>query len=969
MDMGLWPPAGAQPVDLDGFYAGLADVGYGYGPLFQGLQAAWTRDGEVFAEVMLPAQVAGDAARFGIHPALLDAALHAGFLDGDGELRVPFEWRDVSLHAVGATAIRVRLSSPADGHISLTLADTSGELVARVGSLITRPLSDDQGGRTASSLFRLDWATIWLPDSVPDHALAVLGSPAVADELGGIAVYPDLDALLAGSALPDVVIMPLPDAAGDDAVSATHTITTGLLSVLQRWLAEERLWSVRLVIMTRGAVATRADEDIRDLAQAAVWGLVRTAQTEEPGRFVLADVDASTAGYHALRLALDTDEPEVALRGSTASAPRLARTQPAEAPAGWDPDGAVVITGASGVLGGLVARHLVEMHGVRRLILLSRRGMAATPELAGAEALVFACDVADRDALAGVFDSLPADWRISGVVHTAGVLDDGVITALTLERLQRVMAPKVDGAWNLHELTREMDLDQFVLFSSAAGVFGTGGQGNYAAANVFLDALAQQRRSAGLAGRSLAWGFWAEASGMTAHLDERSLQRLAGGLSTEQGLALFDAADAHGEAMLVATPVNVRPVRSGPVPHLLRGLVRGSGRRVVEAGSGQAASLRDRLAAMAMADRVAALVPVLRVELAAVLGYGSGDSITVDTTFRELGIDSLMAVEFRNHVRDATTLNLPVSTIFDHPTLTALAGVLAAEIGTADVTTPTGSRNGARSKDTTVALFENALRDDRMDAGLAVLSAMAGMLPTYENADSGGAPHVARLSQGLADATVAIMVPPVVPQLDDLYELLVGQFPVARDVYTFLPAGFADGEPIPASLEALFRILGDAAAERAGDTPLVLVGHSSGGWIAHGVASYLTDIGQRPAALVLLDTFWGASQPDETMAAAMADLWPESVKLFELLDSTRLGRQLVGMGGFLDLFEGWERKPIEVPTLHVRASEYMSGEARPDETGEADEHVVRVPGNHFSIVSLQAGSTARVVDEWLTGVL
>ncbi|NEC92810.1 beta-ketoacyl reductase, partial [Streptomyces sp. SID12501] len=223
--------------------------------------------------------------------------------------------------------------------------------------------------------------------------------------------------------------------------------------------------------------------------------------------------------------------------------------------------GTVLVTGASGSLGGLFARHLVSEHGVRNLLLVSRRGEAAagaselSAELVGlgAEVSWAACDVADRGALAAVLDGIPAERPLTGVVHTAGVLDDGVIGSLTAERLSAVLRPKVDAAWNLHELTRDLGLSAFVMFSSAAGVFGGAGQGNYAAGNVFLDALAAHRNAQGLAGTSLAWGLWAETGGMGAALGAEDVSRLGRGgvsaLTAAEGLALFDAAPASGQSL------------------------------------------------------------------------------------------------------------------------------------------------------------------------------------------------------------------------------------------------------------------------------------------------------------------------------------------------------------------------------------------------------------------------------------
>ncbi|MGW7008950.1 SDR family NAD(P)-dependent oxidoreductase, partial [Streptomyces sp. NPDC054933] len=634
------------------------------------------------------------------------SALHAvglgGFFAGDGAggARLPFLWGGVSLYAVGASVLRVRLARAGQDAVSLWVADGSGRPVASVDSLVLRPVSAEQihAGRR-ESLFRVEWADVPAPSPIPAGQWAVVG----ADPLGLRAPdYPDLsalaDAVESGTAAPEVVVVS-GTTDGQDA-AAVRAVTANALAVIQEWLAEERFAASRLMFLTRGAVAAAADEDVDDLAHSAVWGLVRSAQSENPGRFVLMDVDDADASLRALPAALASAEPQLAVRDGAFRAPRLARVVATVEASAIDTqgNGTVLVTGATGTLGSLVARHLVTEHGVRHLLLTSRRGMAAEgaaellAELGalGAEVSLAACDVADRAALAALLDSVPAEHPLTAVVHTAGVLDDGIIESLTPERVDRVLRPKVDAALNLHELTRELDLSAFVLFSSAAGVFGNAGQANYAAANAFLDALAQHRRAQGLPAVSLAWGLWAEPGSMTGALGDADLDRMNRGgvsaLSTEEGLELLDAAYGSGaEALLVPIRLDTAALRGRPsdeaVPSLLRALVRTTARRTAEgterAGNG---SLARRLAALPTAEQDGALLELVRTQVAAVLGYSGADEVGPDRSFRELGFDSLSAVELRNRLGAATDLRLPATLVFDYPTPVVLAEFLRTEV-------------------------------------------------------------------------------------------------------------------------------------------------------------------------------------------------------------------------------------------------------------------------------------------------
>ncbi|MBI0299888.1 SDR family NAD(P)-dependent oxidoreductase, partial [Streptomyces sp. PRKS01-29] len=1044
-DLSVWPPAGAEAVETAGFYEQVAATGLAYGPVFQGLRAVWRRGEEIFAEVALPEESRAQAARFGLHPALLDTALHAWLVCAAAEeggkaegIRLPFVWSGVSLYATGAASLRVRLARTGAEGMSVLVADAAGTPVATADALVTRPVSEAQLAASAGdgeSLYRVEW--IAAPATGPASATercAVAGpdvfglARALKSADGSVEEHADLAALAAhvrsGGAVPDLVFVSVSSVPGEEVVPATRAVAHRTLELVRAWLAEDGFAEARLVFVTRGALAAEDGEDPRDLAAAVVWGLVRSAQSEHPDRFVLLDVDGAESSLAVVHQAVSSGEPQLVVRGAQVLVPRLAPgsargvlTPPdgvrawrleasgagtleglrlAEAPDvtgelgehevrvavratgmnfrdvliclnmypdqammgsegagvvvatgpgvtslavgdrvmgpwtggfgplavadhrslvripdGWsfteaapipvvfatalyglrdlaglrrgesllvhsaaggvgmaavqlarawgvevfataseakwdvlrgmglddahiassrtlefeerfraasggrgvdvvldslagefvdaslrllgeggrfiemgktdvrsadevaathpgvmyrafdtaeagserigemlaeivalfergelerlparvwdvrrapeafrfmsqarhvgklvlsvpaalDPEGTVLITGAGGVLGGLVARHLVAEHGIRRLLLVSRRGGAAESLAAlgaelsalGVSVTVAACDVADRDALAGLLEGLPDGHGLTGVVHAAGLLDDGTVTSLTAERLDAVLRAKVDGAWHLHELTRRFDVAMFALFSSAAGVLGAAGQANYAAANTFLDGLAQRRRAMGLPGVSLAWGLWAERTGMTGHLDQADLSRMTrGGLvpfSSEEGLRLFDTAGRLAEGVVVPARLdlgNLAAAAGTSVPPLLHGLVRRPvpARRasVQEGAGGQEGSLARRLAGLGQGERRRTLLRLVQEHAATVLGHGAASAVDTDRGFLELGFDSLTAVELRNRLNAATGLRLPATLIFDYPTPAALAGHLGAEI-------------------------------------------------------------------------------------------------------------------------------------------------------------------------------------------------------------------------------------------------------------------------------------------------
>ncbi|MGA5566740.1 SDR family NAD(P)-dependent oxidoreductase, partial [Streptomyces platensis] len=1032
-DLSQWPPAGAEPVSVEGLYEGLTAAGFGYGPVFRGVREVWTRGDELFASVALPESAAPEAAGFGLHPALLDAVLHTlGLVEPAGadqsRGRLPFSWSGATLHASGASVLRARLTVNGPDSVALVLADASGGPVATIESLVLRPVSADgiaratAGGGQDTTLHTMHWVPLPEPagPAVPVDAVVDMADGGSRHALSGIgaSVYPDLDALPQDE-VPSHVLLLL-DAPEDAPAAAAHTATHRALATLQAWLADQRFAASRLVVLTQGAVTV--DERRPDPALAAVWGLVRSARSENPDRITLVDLDGAGESLAVLPAVLACDEPELAVRAGQVYVPRLSRhvrpdalpvpghtgawcldiaekgtleslrlaeshtaqaelgsghiriavrasglnfrdvlnalgMYPGEAvalgiegagvvtevgpgvtgfapgdrvmglftqsfgplavadartlariPEGWsfaqaasvpvvfltayyalvelgdvqagesvlvhaaaggvgmaavqlarhlgaevfgtaspgkwgalrglgldeahiassrdldfersfltatagrgvdvvldslarefvdaslrllprggrflemgktdvrdarevaaahegvryqafdlfdagperigemlaalvslfeqgvlrplpltawdvrkapeafrhlsqaknvgkvvltmpvplDPEGTVLVTGGTGGLGALVARHLVTEHGVRHLVLSSRRGpqapgaAALCDELAalGAEVTVAACDAADREALRALLDSVPKQHPLTAVVHTAGVLDDGVLSSLTPERLDTVLAPKADAVSTLQELTRDEDLAAFVVFSSVAGMLGGSGQGNYAAANAFLDAFAQARHGVGLPATSLAWGPWATGAGMTGDLTDADLQRMARGgmvpFTVEQGMAAFDAAFRTAEAVYAPVRLDHAALREPhtATPALLRGLVTGPARRSAASVSpgDEAENLRSGLAALPAVEREPAVLELVRAQAALVLGHAGADAVEPARDFRGLGIDSLTAVELRNRLGAATGLRLPATLVFDYPSPEALARHVCTEL-------------------------------------------------------------------------------------------------------------------------------------------------------------------------------------------------------------------------------------------------------------------------------------------------
>ena len=742
---GQWPPAGAREQDSEFFYDRLAEAGYSYGPSFQGLRKVFATEDALFAEVVLEEEHTSEAQGFCIHPALSDASLHAAVLaslDGeDAEVGVPFAFSGVRLFGRGASALRVCLRREAgDGKaLSLFAVDEQGDAVFAIRSLQARAIDQSQlnaaKGAGQDSLYGLDWvelAAVSINDSLPHVALlgthddsggsgerngAGAGIRAPEIEMEG---YPDLSALESaieqGASAPEIVLVNAAsmevggsdfddgemteDVSEDDRTltGTVHRNARRTLELLQAWLASESLAQAKLVLVTDRAVAAAKDE-APNLSQAALVGLMRSAQSEHPDRLGLIDLDGSEASRASLHGALSAQEPDLAIRQGTIYARRLARLQ-----AGGDKDrvpvdsaGTVLITGGTGGLGALIARHLAADRGVERLLLVSRRGLEAdgAAELRdslgelGAQVRIAACDVSDRAELKALIDSVPDEHPLTRIVHAAGAFDAGSIESLDGERLARVLTPKVDAALNLHELTKETDLRELILFSSVSGTVGSPRLGSYAAANSFLDALAAHRRAQGLPCTSLAFGIWERTTGFNEMLSEADRASVADrvrrseglvALSDELGLELFDLALEVDEPMVVPVRADMGILRgqakTGMLPTVWRGLVRVPVRQASDAGG----SLARRLASAPEPEWDDIVLELVGGHVAGVLGYDASEAFDAQRNFKDLGFDSLAAVELKNRLGQATGLKLPSTLIFDHPTPAAVAAYLRDEV-------------------------------------------------------------------------------------------------------------------------------------------------------------------------------------------------------------------------------------------------------------------------------------------------
>ena len=655
-----------------------------------------------------------------------------------------------------------------------------------------------------------------------------------------------------------------------------------------------------------------------------------------------------------------------------------------EVPAGWDGlPGTVLVTGGTGGLGAVVARHLVAEHGVRDVLLTSRRGLESpgAAELrdeltaSGAAVSVAACDVADREALAALLDGR----ELSAVVHAAGVLDDGVIGSLTPERLGTVLRPKVDGAWNLHELTKDSGLSAFVLFSSVSGVLGAAGQGNYAAGNSFLDALASHRRGLGLPGVSLAWGAWAPGTGMTSGLDEAAVERMRRSLmpplSVQDGVTLFDAATGADASQVIPAHINIAGAGAaggpaGAVPPLMRALLPAHRPAAATGTKPSAATVWDRLRESDPAGQEQILCDLVVNSAAALLGHADSGAVDPERDFLEMGFDSLIAVELRNQVSDLLDMRLPSSMVFDNGTPAQLARWLRGELSGRSGAAGAGSAVSGEvaPEDTVYGLFMNAVSSGNALQGLRMLTAVAKLRPTFENpAELEDLPAPTTLAEGPQTPRLICVSAPGASAGVHLYSRLAAHLRGTRHVSALPLMGFAHGESLPATAEAAARVVAESVVHASDGEPFVLVGHSSGGTMAFFAAAVLEQTwGIKPEAVIMLDTLSLRYESGEDI-----NFVDVSDSYFNTMDSPAVSMNSARLSAmahwFLKITE-MDEEP-KAPKLLIRCGRDVEGvdfetASSMPVTVPADDVRV-IPTDHMAMVKDDSHLTAQVIEEWL----
>lgn len=994
-----WPPRDARPLPVDDLYGEHATAaGFAYGPTFQGVTAVWRDGQDYYVEIDAPGML--DTSRYGLHPALLDATLHPGLLPA-GETReavLPFAWSAITVHQRGATRLRALVSRGDDG-IEILVADAQGKPVAAVGSLVPRPHQLGRGARAdAGSLLRLGWTAVQPepPTRSLQWRLVDKDPYALAAGLAGVGAICEPPSADPGRG-PGIRLACLDGSV--DRSPFDRTITA--LAAVRQWLATEPDAETRLLVVTRRAVAATADEAVSDLAAATARGLIRSAQTEHPGRITLVDIDEGHGVGEALLFAAETDEPEIALRAGRVLVPRLGAVAAGErtaiesggVPCAIDPAGTVLMTGGTGTLGRLLAKHLVSAHAVRHLVIVSRRGPDAPGaaqlcdelRMLGADVTVMACDVADRAALRRVIEAVPPDRPLTGVIHLAGVTDDGLVRSMDERGLLRVLRPKAVGAWNLHELTQDEKLSAFVLFSSASSLLGGAGQGNYAAANAFLNALASQRRRLGLPATSLAWGLWDERSEITGKLGEADRTRLDRSgirpLGNEEAMALFDAAVGTSADLLVPIAFDTGALRASSdaaLPPILRKLTGSRTRTATRKSEADEPVLLRSLAGLSGSEQADAIADAVRAQVAAVLGHEDASAITDTAVFRDLGFDSLASVDMRDRLDRLTGLQLPATVAFDYPSVRALSEYLAGKITTADDesarSTSDHGRTGSYTRitepepeATVAALFKEAVDAGRATEAIQLIGAASALRPKFTSTDARALSPLEILPLNRGERGPELVCLPALGALSGVGQYLrfadaVGE---ADPVSSLAVPGYLPGEELPDSLDTLATLLATTLRQQlTRPEAYVLLGHSSGGWVAHLAAERLEREGMAPAGIVLVDSYLpGSEEIEAILPELIADMFevPAGTMPYEHV-------RLTAMGWYFRLFATWRPSPVSAPTLFVRPGDPLRDDHQKiawQAEWPLPHHPAAVRGSHFTMMGDEVATTAEAVLNWM----
>ncbi|WP_207934516.1 type I polyketide synthase [Actinomadura sp. KC06] len=850
----------------------------------------------------------------------------------------------------------------------------------------------------ASLLYRVAWRPLPAPEPVrlPGVWLLVAGGPAdaalartlekngaqvrvVADEP---AEWP-LDSDVAG------ILMPAAGAAEPSALACTR-----MVAALRRLAGAETpapLWT-----LTRGAVEATADDRLTSPAQTALWGLAQAAALEHPDVWGgVIDLPDAVDERALTRLAgvLAGAEDQVAIRPTGVFGRRLTPVPPRRPGTAWTPPGTVLITAGTGPTGALVARQLAA-DGAEALLLLrdphapepaapagsaapagtlaGSAGSAWSDESAGfderlvaeltelgAQVTVRDCDPADRDRLAAVLAEIPAEFPLTAVVHTAELFEERPLDTLGRAELEPVLERKARAAWNLHELTRDMDLSAFVLFSSITATFGVfAGLGGHAAANAYLDGLAGFRRGLGLPATALGWGAWADGSPRAGDREPRLRRRGSPPIEPAAALRALARGVADGETSILVADIDWSRFVSGlgaRPSRLFADLVRTADAPGPDAPD----TLGPALAALPDEERRPRLLELVRTEVAAVLGHVAADSVDGERQLSALGFDSLTVVELRNRLASATGVRLPPKELLRESTPLTLADRLDERLR--DDSSPSGQTSAG----TFGEMFHRAVADGRAPEFIELLGTAARFRPAFqrpEPVDVTGLTDLAGPGTGVRLICVPAAAATTGPQQ---YARLAAHLASEHEVSALSLPG-SEGGRLPASRKSAVEALAAAVERHAGGAPYALLGHSSGGTLAYGAARLLEDADTPPRAVVLIDTYGFTGRAFARLRPVLLASMAEGLSAHAEPDDAGL----LAMGAYLRLMADWEPPATGVPTILLRAAQPVAG--WPDDqdwrAGWPHPHdTLDVPGDHFSVLGEHAKSTARAVRDWLAG--